>query len=217
MITLNKSDKCLLQTLARLKFATRAHLAFWCDVHVSTILRRLRVLQKAGMIVANENREPMIWSIKNLAAKLMLISPPSGGRRASWSAMSHACHANEVEIMLNTAKDSKGFCFINKIKLLERGLHPGFGEHGGRDDANKDYLILVDDYMMKPERIGHTWTRIHHPPRKFFDGNRQLSWSKIVNHFIVATTDEFRAEQHAAWIERHEIPARVITIKPLWR
>ena len=215
-MNLNKTDKCLLQTLSRLKFATRSHLAYWCKVHVSTILRRLRALQSAGLVTSDENQDPAIWTIKNLAASVLLTSLPSGGRRASWSVMAHACHANEVEIMLDGAKDSKGFRFLDRATLFKRGLNPGHGEHGGIDEAKRAYLILLDDYMMKPERIGHTWTRAHHPPRKFFDGNRQLSWSKIVNHFIVATTDEFRAAQHAAWLERHEIPARVITIRSLW-
>jgi hypothetical protein len=198
------------------KFATREQLAYWCKSPSITVFRRLTTLEKAQLVSSDKHNRPNIWTIKNLAASVLLSSTPSGGRRSSWSVMAHACHANEVEIMLDGAKDSKGFRFLDRATLFKRGLNPGHGEHGGTDDAKRAYLVLLDDYMMKPERIGHTWTRAHHPPRKFFDGNRQLSWSKIVNHFIVATTDEFRAAQHAAWLERHEIPARVITIKALW-
>jgi hypothetical protein len=214
---LNKTDQCLLKTLSRVKFATLSQLAFFCNVHLSTILRRLRVLKDAGIVASDENREPIIWTIKNLGARIAGTSLPCGGRHAGWPVKSHACHRNEVEIMLHAAKDSMGFRFIDRTTLFKRGLHPGKGEHGGIDDAKHAYLILLDDYMMKPERISHTWERPHQPPRKFYSGHRNVTWNKVVNYFIVATTDEFRAEQHATWIEKHAIPAKVITIKPLWR
>ena len=213
---LSERDSCLIQTLARLKFATREQLAYWCSIPSITVFRRLTYLQSAKLIDSDANHRPTIWTVKNLAASVMLTSLPSGGRRSSWSVMAHACHRNAVEILLNEAKDSKGFRFLDRQFFWKRGLNPGHGEHGGIDDAKRAYLVLLDDYLMKPERISHTWERPHHPPRKFISGNRSVSWSKIVNHYIVATTDEFRAAQHAAWIERHEIPARVITIKPLW-
>lgn len=216
MMKLSERDACLIKTLARLKFATREHLAYWCNIPSITVFRRLAFLQDAKLVDSDAHQRPTIWTVKNLAAAVMLTSLPSGGRRASWSVMAHACHRNEVEILLNKSKDSKGFHFLDRQSFWKLGLNPGHGEHGGQDAAKRAYLVLLDDYLMKPERIGHTWERAHHPPKRAFSGGRPGTWSKIVNYFIVATTDEFRAEKHAAWIERHKIPARVITIKPLW-
>lgn len=211
-------DQCIIQTLARVKFATRDQLAYFCKAKPITVFTRLVVLEGGGLISADKHHRPNIWTIKRLAAKIMHQPMPAGRRRASWSVMSHACHVNEVEILLDRSKDSKGFRIISDRRILwGRGLNPGHGEHGGIDEAKTAYLVLIDDYSMPPERIAHSWEREHHPPRKFFSGNRALSWSKIVNRFIVATTDDLRAEQHAIWIERHKIPASVITIKPLWR
>lgn len=216
MMRLLDVDKCLLEHLARLKFSTREQLSYWCESPAKTVFRRLAALEEAHLVSSDKQNRPFIWTIKNLAAAIMLTTTPAGGRRASWPAMSHACHANEVEIKLNKAPDSKGFHFVDRVTLFKRGLNPGHAEHGGIDDEKKAYLVLVDDYMMKPDHIGHSWERAHHPPREFFSGNRAFTWSKIVNRYIVATTDELRAAKHTAWIMRHEIPARVIIIKPLW-
>jgi len=216
MIKLSTIDQCLISTLTRLKFATREQLAYWCKTPSVTIFKHLATLEEARLVAAHRHRRPAIWKIKPLAAALMLTSRPSGGRQSSLSVMTHACHTNEVEIMLNKDPDSKGFRFMEQTELFKRGLNPAHGEHVGVDDAKKAYLVLLDDYTMKPERIGHAFARAHHPPRQLFSGNRNLKYSQIVNYYIVATTDEFRAAQHATWIKRHEIPARVITIKPLW-
>jgi hypothetical protein len=214
---LHPTDTCLLQTLCRLRFATREQLSYWCGRHPARVSHRLLNLQKLGLVSSEEYNRPTIWTVKPRAAALMQTTLPSGKRHSSWSAMSHACHRNEVEMLLNAKEESAGFRFLLELPFFwKRGLNPAFGEHSGEDKEKRAYLVLLDDYLMKPDRIGRTWERAHHPPRKYFSGNRAWSWSKIVNHFIVATTDEFRAERHMAWTLRHSVPAQVITIKSLW-
>ena len=213
---LNDVDRCLLKSLARVKFATRTQLAHWCGVHPSSASKRLIRMESANMITSDDHQQPTIWSIKHSAAALMLTSMPAGGRRASWSVMAHTCHRNAVEILLGAENATQGFRFLERQFFWRRGLNPAHGENGGVDQDKRAYLVLLDDYLMKPDRIGHTWARAHKPPRQYFDGHRNITWSEIVNHYLVVTTDEVRAEQHAAWIERHTIPARVLTIKPLW-
>lgn len=216
-MTLNRLDKLILQNLSRVRFATRSQLAYWCVEHVSNISNRLILLEKAKIVTGETHTRPTIWSITPLGASLMLTSPPSGGRRSSWTVMSHVCHRNAVEILLAAEKESAGFHFLDHQYLVTRGLNPAFGEHCGTDNEGRIYLVLIDDYLMKSSRIAHTWNRVHHPPRKYFSGNRVFTWPQFVNYFIVATTDELRAEKHQAWIEKNVIPARVIVIKPLWR
>ncbi len=210
-------EQKIITVLSRLQFATRDQIAYWCETKPITVFVRLTALEKQGLVASDKANKPNIWRVKNIAAKIMQTTVPSGGRPASWSVMAHACHRNEVEILLARKKESAGFRFLDRVYLWKRGLNPGHGEHAGVDAAKQAYLVLIDDYYMKPERIAHTWERVHHPPKKVFAGNRALTWSKIVHKFIVVSNDAFRAEQHAAWIKKHKIPATVMTIKNLWR
>lgn len=212
----NELDRCLLKTLARVKFATPAQLAYWCNAHRTSIQRRLARMESEDMVVAHTHQQPTIWALKHSAAALMQTRLPAGGRRASWSVMAHTCHKNAVEIQLGEEEGTRGFRFLDRAFFWKHGLNPAHGENGGVDQAKRAYLVLLDDYRMQPQRIGHTWVREHKPPRQFFSGHRNVAWSEIVHQYLVVTTDSVRAEQHQSWIERHTIPARVLTIRPLW-
>lgn len=206
----------LLNMLARVKFATREQLACYSGIPYRSALRYLLALQSEGLVACEDDCRPAIWILKPSGAAVVATNAPSGGRTASMSVMTHACHRNAVEMLLSNKNDSPGFRFLDTVFLWKKGLNPAFGEHCGVDDNKKAYLVVLDDYRMKPERIAKAWERMHKPPRKYFSGNRCQKWRQIVHYYIVATTDELRARKHQIWIDRHDIPVSVLTIKPLW-
>ena len=214
---LSEVDQCLLQQLARCKFATREQLCHWCDKsHKTTILRHLMKLEDIGLISADAHQEPNIWKIERQGAALMLEKMPSGGRPPSWSVMAHGCHRNAVEILLDTQAESRGFRFLDKQAFWKMGLNPAHGENPGVDASNKAYLVLLDDYGMMPNRIRHTWERRHKPSLSHFEGNRVMQWKQFVNAFIVATTNPIRAEQYEKYVKQFAIPATILKIESIW-
>lgn len=209
-------DQCLLTHLARAKFATRAQLCSWCVAHDTTIFRHLVKLEDQGLISSEANQEPNIWMLERPGAALMLTKMPSGGRRPSWSVLSHGCHRNAVEIYLDVQPESRGFRFLDKQTFWKMGLNPAHGENPGRDTNNKAYLVLLDDYGMMPNRIRHTWEREHKPPLAHFDGKRAMQWRQFVNVFIVATTSPLRARQYQQYVKQFAIPATILKIEAIW-
>lgn len=213
-------DNRIMLELARVKYATCEQLSFYCCAPRRTVHYHLVRLQKAGLILfalsSPVRGTTSVWSITYRCATAMHTKLPSGGRRSNWPVIKQACHRNEVEIMLASKPETKGFHFVLERQLFwKNGLNPAFGEHGAKDDAHKSYFVLIDDYFMKSNRIGHAWERRHRPPRKYFRDRGRL-WSNTVNVFYVVTTDSKRANLHTAWIKKHAIPASVLMIKPLW-
>ena len=216
MAELDAVDQCLLNQLARTKFATRAQLCYWCKMHETTIFRHLVKLEDTGMISSDTHQEPNIWMIERPGAAMMLNKMPSGGRESSWSVMAHGCHRNEVEILLESKEESRGFKFLDKQAFWKLGLNPAHGENAGVDANKKAYLVLLDDYNMMPNRIGHTWERTHKPPAAHYAGNRNKQWNQFVQTYIVATTNAVREEQYKRYLKQFAIPASVLKINQLW-
>ena len=77
--------------------------------------------------------------------------------------------------------------------------------------------MLLDDYLMAPERISGSWQRRHAPKLKYWPDMTGRAWCDIVNRFWVVTTDTQQIERHRQWIARQGLLAEVRYLAPLWR
>lgn len=203
----------ILEKLSVLHFATPTQLGELCGGAQPNVSVALTALFNAGLIEGELFAKPRIYYISRAGANLLGVSPPSGRRLPSWSVMSHACHRNQVA----TAGISSGFCFLSRVALLKQGFNPGHGEHAASDDAGTAWFVLLDDFMMGSDRIARAWTRRHSPNKKYWPDPMGRTWREVVQKFLVVTTDEKQAARHRARILRDQLPAEVLTIKPLWR
>lgn len=213
---LNDLDHELLRQLARLRFATREQLAYWCKVHPATVSQRLQLLTEDGLVNGERQTSPAIWRMTFAGSTLLQVPMPAGRRQASWSVMAHTCHANQAEITLRDSVYS-GFRLLDRLTLLRQGFNPAHGEHAGVDEKKVSYFVLLDDYAMQPERIGRSWRRRHAPNPKYWPDNTGKVWSEWVNNFVVITTDPERVTTHQQFATKNGLPADVLQMRHLWR
>lgn len=207
-------DHQLLQHLGRMRFAAAHQLAYWCQVHLTTITRRLNILLSEGLVSGHRHSRPAIWYLSYGGAKVIQQPMPAERRLASWSVMAHACHTNETELALRQRHTE--FKFMDRFSLLRQGFNPAHGEHAGVDMNKVSYFVLIDDYAMTSDRIEHSWTRRHVPQQKYWPDPAGRTWHEVVNKYVVVTTDSYRAPLHQTYVAKNHLPADVMTIKGLW-
>jgi hypothetical protein len=211
--SLSDLDHRLLDHIGRLRFVTSTQLAYWCDCTRMTVDRRLAMLCAAGLVKAEKHWRPFVFALSAAGSAAAAKPRPAGNHQASWSVMSHACHAAQIEIDLHQAR---GFKLLDRLMLLKQGFNPAHGEHAGVDDTKTSTFVLLDDYGMQSHRIDHVWTRRHTPHEKHWPDPTGRVWSEVVNRFVVATTDPKQADRHRRYIESRGVAAAVMMVRDLW-
>lgn len=214
----------IMDVLADNDFATPAQLAALCDVQLPAISKAMQQLATQNLIVVESGFRPAILRLSCTGARTMDKVLTSGKRTPSASVQQHACHRNEVGRLL--ANNYPGFAWTSRLQLFKHGLRPAIGEHGAIDAAGRSYLVLLDDYVMAPNRILRTWTRRHSPDMNVYHDHTGQRWCDLANHFIVATTSEKQAKRHQKWITRYNKECKnpdarlpdieVVCVDPLW-
>ena len=212
--SLSTLDRLIIRELARVRFATREQFAHWYEIDASTVSRHLNCLLASGYLLCHSHSRPAVWGLSLPTAQLMQPEITSW-REPSWAVMANACHANQAEIELGM--EHKGFQMAKRLSLLKQGLHPVLGEYGAMDGDNISYLVLVDDYRMQSRRMEKAWTRRHTPSAKFWADPTGRCWRDVVNQFYVVSTDSYRTDAHRFWSVVHRMPAKCLSIAPLWR
>jgi len=205
-------------------FATPAQLATLCDVQMPAISKATKQLQSQRMIVTEEGFRPAVLRLSFKGARMMGKVLASGKRSPSASVQQHACHRNEVALILS--KKYAGFQWTPKSQLLTHGLRPALGEHGATDNSGCAHLVLLDDYQMVSNRILRSWTRRHTPDSNHYPVHNGRRWCDLANNFVIATTSNDQADRHRHWVEGaykilragdERLPKiEIIKIKPLW-
>lgn len=214
----------IMDVLTHNDFATPAQLAALCEVQLPAISKAMQQLASKSLIVVETGFRPAILRLSCTGARTMDKVLTSGKRTPSASVQQHACHRNEVGMVLSDKYP--GFAWTPKLQLLRHGLRPAIGEHGATDQTGRSYLVLLDDYMMAPNRILRTWARRHAPDMNHTHDHTGQRWCDLANQFIVATTSERQAERHQKWIAKYnqdckspdsQLPdIEVVSVDPLW-
>lgn len=214
----------IMDVLSQNDFATPAQLASFCGVQLPAICKATQQLAAKSLIVVESGFKPSILRLSCTGARTMDKALTSGKRTPSASVQQHACHRNEVGMVL--AAKYPGFAWTPRLQLFKHGLRPAIGEHGAVDAANQAYLVMLDDYVMASNRILRTWTRRHAPDMNYYHDHTGRRWCDLANHFIVATTSEKQAERHRKWITRYNKDCKspdarlpdieVVCVEPLW-
>jgi hypothetical protein len=208
-------QKKILDQLAQVQFATNTQLVKRCGSHASHVSTAVKALLNVGLIDGSLLTRPMILHLTPACCRRLDVPMPSGGNHSSWSVMAHACHLNAAGELL--AAEHPGFRFLSRRTLLKQGFNPGHGEHGATCDSGTSWFVLLDDYLMGSDRIKRSWTRRHTPTLKYWPDPTGRAWCDVAQRFLVISTDADQAERHRKWILKDQLPADVMTIKPLWK
>lgn len=200
MVTkLSKTERKVLDILGRVMYLTQGQLEQW-GVPQYAVSRMLPRLEKGGLIRVLRDYRPHVICITRRGAHVVDRSLPSGKSYTSWPVMAHRCRRNAVELSLR--KRFPRFTFYSRKYAYAKGLNPSRGEHGGVDDAGRHYLVILDDYLMAPSRIVHSWVRRHSPNRAYYDEHIGQTWADIADHLIVVTTEDAQVERHRALLKK---------------
>ena len=190
---LTDMERQALDVLARVQYATQGQLQDW-GIPQYNVSRMLPKLEQGGLIRVLRDYRPGIIHITQRGAEVVDRSLPSGKTFTSWPVMAHRCRRNHVELTLR--EQFPRFTFYSRKYAYARGLNPSRGEHGATDGEGRQYLIILDDYLMNPSRIVHSWTRRHSPNRDYYDEPLGLTWGDVAERLIVVTTDEVQLSRH---------------------
>jgi len=209
---ISDTQERILSHLARVAFATSAQLRVWLDVDQSNISRALSDMVEQGLVETTQNRPAVVY-LTHAAYSILQQPMPAGERHASWSVMAHACHKNAFEILKNQQGE---FRFLSRLSLLRQGLNPAHGEHAALDEEGKTWFVLLDDYMMAPDRIKRSWSRRHTPNKKYWSDPTGRVWRDVAHHYVVVTTSEHQAERYRVYVADQGIPATVELVSAIW-
>lgn len=212
---LNDLQHGILDTLGRVNYATAGQFAHWHQVSVSAISRVLAKLIDAGLVRCEDNSSPSIWRLSFRGASVIRTPLPAGRRYPSWSVMAHGCHRNATEIALQSRFPEFGF--LSRLALMKQGFNPAHGEHAGVDTRGTSTFVLLDDYLMQPERIAHSWGRRHTPNRKYWPDPAGRVWGEVMQRFIIVSTDPLHLNNHREFLAEHPLPADLLYVEALWR
>ena len=214
----------IMQQLLINDFATPAQLASFCHVQIPAISKAAKQLQSQSMIVTEQGFRPAVLRLSFKGARMMGKVLSSGKRSPSAAVQQHACHRNEVALILS--QKYPGFQWTPKGQLLANGLRPALGEHAALDQSGRAHLVLLDDYQMTSDRILHSWTRRHTPDTNHYSVYNGQRWCDLANNFVIATTSIEQANRHQQWLVKTNNNVRegdkrlpeieIITIEPLW-
>ena len=205
----------VLETLSRLRFATRDQLLYWSELtDVSSIGRITNKLVSQGLVTCIDVVPPRVYGLTDAGYKQTAVPPFR--RRTQFNVVQHYCHRNAVEITLRQ-RYSKA-TFQSRHFCLRHGLLPARGEH--LFTLNSQFgLALIDDQLMHSARIERSWLRIHKPDQRDYQlaaGNVLHCWRDAVQQFYVFSTDVEAVKRHQHFVHEKSIPATVDYLQPIW-
>ena len=216
-IQLSTTQRSLLEVLSRLQYATLSQLVYWLEPKQPTVTKTLQRLEECGLISVERGSRPYIYTATTAGFRAAGLPMPANRRCVSWSVMAHHCHRNAAEIRLR--EHYRDFRFHPRHALYALGMSPAHGEHYGQDGDGQGALVLLDDYLMPPERIPHAWTRPHTPNTRYYDlaTGCVRHWRDITSRYILAVTDRIQYERHKAFIRQHRLEAALLFVEGLWQ
>ena len=216
---LHPSEVSVLDALAEYDYLTQAQLVLLTGLAASMVSELLKRLRLFDLVKGLTLLRPAAFQLTYRGARIVDAPVP---KERAYPAIQHVVHTAQAVLRLRDEFPSARL--MRRRSLYAHGLHPSVGEHAAQSDEGWIFF-LVDDYLMRPGRVGDSWTRTHTPVGRFVDINRLRArgeflvtrWCDAAPHFRVFTTDARQARRFVRAAERADVPARIHPIKPVWR
>lgn len=216
---LNPSEAAVLAALADYEYLTQAQLGRITGLAASVVSELLKRLRLYDLVHGVTLLRPAAFRLTGKGARLVDAPAP---RDRAYPAIQHAVHTAQAVLHLRETVPSARL--LRRRALYARGLHPSVGEHAVAS-ADGWIFLLVDDYLMRPGRVGDAWTRSHTPKGRYVDihglrarGEFLVSrWCDVVRAYWVMTTDAKQVPRLTRAAARAAVPAQVHVMPPVWR
>jgi hypothetical protein len=216
---LNPSEVAVLAALADYEYLTQAQLGVITGLAASAVSELLKRLRLYDLVHGLTLLRPAAFRLTHKGARLVEAPAP---RERAYPAIQHVVHT--AQAVLHVREEFPSARLLGRRSLYAHGLHPSVGEHAAQSEDGWIFL-LVDDYLMRPGRVGDAWTRTHTPVGRYVDIHRLRTrgeflvtrWCDAVRHYRVLTTDAQQVRRLTQAAARAEVPAQVQRMKPVWR
>lgn len=216
---LSETHWAIINELSRVVFATQTQLADYLDRSVSVARHAINELVDARFLEAHREIRPYVYRLSSHGATITGTTKPRHWMSAN--AIHQRILRNTIELELrNKHPDAR---FVERRQCWKQGLFPSIGEHllnRTIDGKTERSLVLIDDYMMAPNRIAHCLHRHHDKEKSVSAGTLVLRWTDVVSRVLVCCTDEKHAGLHEQFVQNNQDelskPVIVTHVPPLW-
>lgn len=219
VIALSSDQNQIIQLLARNVFITQAQAARYLNKSLTTIRYVLNGLVSTRFLEVHQEIRPYVYRLANHGAAVAGVTKPR--HWMSGNAIHQLIMRNEVELQLRSKNASASF--VPRLTCWSMGLFPAVAEHlftYERGDSNERALVMIDDYMMSPERCLHSLTRLHDENKSVTKGRLVLKWQDAINTMLIYSTNKDHCKRHESFIvsNRSLFPKAVEVryIPPIW-
>ena len=221
-INLSDGDIDALDILKRVRFVTVEQLSYWLKVSPTSAYRRLRSLAASRLVKVFSEFKPHIFRLSDSGLNRMGLAYQA--RWYSAPSMHQYLMRNEAEIFYQTNIESD-FRLVDRGKVRPFGLTCQVGEHPGRLRGEL-VLVLIDDYLMSPDRVLTVLDRVHETKnnREYIErirtGGRAYvpTWRNAVKRLILITTNQPQITTFEVAFRKKpiKIPFEIHLVPGLW-
>lgn len=207
-----------LEVVFNRRFVTVEQLSEFLGGSVQSARLKIKKLSDYGYVDIHDELKPYVFSASAKGCVYLGMEVPK--RLYSASAMHQYLMVNIVH--LDMCKRLQGFRFIPRGECWGMGFFPSHGEHFAQYNKGGKIsymLVIIDDYMMSPSRIGRSFNRKHNPPTK----NKKRARGFVEEVFVFTTSDK-QKKSFENYIGRYlkkdmktySFRAAVVRIQSIW-
>ena len=218
--TLGDLELLFLDRLTHCRYATHKQLTAYSGKSASHAKGIINTLISMGLIDVNKEFNPFTYSLSRKGYAFKNKGKPK--HFVSANAIHQHLVRNQIEIQMKE-KDSQAR-FVARKSCWDMGLFPSVGEHLISYNANGKLayaLVIIDDYLMQPQRLTHRLNRFHDRDKTKVKGTHTLRWLDVTSLVFIYVTDKVHLSNHEAFVRssKDTLGAKVVIryIEPIWR
>lgn len=218
--TLGDLELLILGELTHCRYATHKQLTAYSGKSASHTKGTINTLISMGLIDVNREFNPFTYSLSAKGYAFQNKGKPK--HFVSANAIHQHLVRNQIEIQMKE-KDSQAK-FVDRKSCWDMGLFPSVGEHLISYNTNGEptyALVIIDDYLMQPQRLPHRLNRFHDRDKAKVKGAHTLRWLDATNLVFIYVTDKAHVSNHETFVRssRGTLGAKIVIryIEPIWR
>lgn len=205
-----------------LRFVTPEQLAYWLKVSDSTARRILNHFVDRSICKMFSEQKPTVYRLSDSEARR--VGAETRARWYSAPAMHQYLVRNAFEIYYRKHV-SDSFRILDRSRVMPFGLLCQKAEHAARLN-DELVLVVIDDYLMSPDRIGFILDRVHETQnnRLYLDRVKRTgktvvpTWRNAIKKVLVVTNFQAQTELFEKSFSKSplNVPHEIHLIDPIW-
>ena len=217
---LGELEAQVLDSISHCRYATHSQLTASCGKSASHTKGMINSLISMGLVDANREFSPFAYSLSAKGCALLNKGKPK--HFVSANAIHQHLIRNQIEIQMREKGTSARF--LDRKSCWDIGVFPSVGEHLVSYNANGTLayaLVIIDDYLMQPERLPHRLNRLHDKDKAKVKGKHIINWLDVTNLVFIYVTDKQHLTNHKNFVRKSKrtLSAKTVVryIDPIWK